>query len=91
MRLLLNLLDFGIAYSVFSPLYNSYKLWPFLARLKGGPLVFAGASTAYLVYALLGAIMAVAIGTKIKSLLLSDSRPTLTVIGIVSIIRVRIL
>jgi hypothetical protein len=86
MRLLLNLVDLGIAYNVFSPIYNIHRFWPLLARLRGGPLVLAGASTAYLVFALLAAIMGVALAAKIKSLLLSDSRSTLTVIGILSMI-----
>jgi hypothetical protein len=94
MRLLPNLIDFGMAYSAFRPMLRIDAVLRSLARLKGAaltpgvtvmatsePLLFLGAASFYLLYALLNALVAVALGSRLKSLVLSDSRLTVTLIG----------
>lgn len=95
MRLLPNLLDFGMVYSVFRPMLriDAVVLRPF-ERLKGepqgsniinmimtDPLLFTSAAMAYLLFALFQVILAVALTSKIKSLVLSDSQRTIILFG----------
>ena len=97
MRLLPNLLDFGMAYSVFRPMVRVDAVLRPLAQLKGvppesviidivnvitaEPLVFGSAVVAYSLFALLIAIFSVAFTSKLKSLVLSDSQWTVISVG----------
>jgi hypothetical protein len=76
MRLLPNMFDGG-KLAAFDPIFRMHK---FLRVVE--PFSFTSAVIFYLLLALLYAIAAIAINAKIKSLVLSDSRRTVTVIGL---------
>lgn len=95
MRLLLNVVDFGLAYSLFRPVLRADAVLRPLSRVKGEPLgvmvidvmtsgpgVIATAVGAYLLYVLLAIVIAVSITAKLKSLVLSDSRRTVAAFGV---------
>ena len=95
MRLLLNLLDFGLAYSLFRPVLRADAVLRPLARAKGeplgamvldvlssGPAMIATAVGAFLLYTLVAIVVAVSITAKIKSLVRSDSRWTVAAFGV---------
>jgi hypothetical protein len=100
MRLLPNLLDFSLAYMIFRPMLQINKNASLLAQLggkgKGSEAVLgiflsgfgelALAVLLYLVYTLIALTIGVVLNVKAKSLVLSDSRPMLWFIGLVSIL-----
>jgi hypothetical protein len=92
MRLLPNLLDFGIAYGVFRPVVNIMANLKPLARsvdmavpawlfhqVTTDPFVFVGGALVYAVFALFVAAFNGSLGTKFKTLVLSDSTKTIWV------------
>lgn len=94
MRLLPNLLDFGIAYGIFRPVANFYQsvrpLATFAGRSVGDllytfmvsdPVGFAVAACGYAVYAIVAAALNGLIGVKLKTLVLSDSRLTIWIMA----------
>jgi hypothetical protein len=99
MRLLPNLIDFGLAYALFRPVLRIDSVLRPLAQLKGTtlesnvipmlisePLLFLMTAMLYLRYALLYAIAAVAIYSRLKSLVHSDNRLAITIIGVIALI-----